>query len=97
MTSNIQIKGEIEAPQKWSENWGPYFKGEVPLEIGDRIKYFESELKKIPATSIHPPKYGVGEPFPEIGENIEHDLRIYHLTWIIGPSHRRKVATFNKT
>lgn len=58
-----RVKTELEAPHKWNEAWGTYFCNDVPMEYESRVKYFSEELKKFPQSSIHPPKYGVGQPF----------------------------------
>jgi hypothetical protein len=62
-----RCKGELEAPRKWAETWGELFVKEVPVEYEARVKYLQSELKKIPPERRSlPPKYGVGAPFPEV-------------------------------
>jgi hypothetical protein len=61
-----RLKTEQEAPHKWSEAWGSLFDNGVPHEYNKRVQYLESELKKVP-NSKPLPKYGVGQPFKEMG------------------------------
>ena len=59
---------EQEAPHRWTESWGELFDSGVPHDYDKRIKYLEDKIKTIPA--VKPlPKYGVGQPFKEIGGN----------------------------
>ncbi len=59
---------EQEAPHKWAEAWGELFDNGVPHAYDSRIKHLEEQVKKIPAIKALP-KYGVGQPFKEIGGN----------------------------
>jgi hypothetical protein len=61
-----RIKGEIEAPLKWNETWGELFNRGIPTEYGDRVRYLEEELAKLPGGNDRPPKYGVAPPFKEM-------------------------------
>ena len=71
-----RVKGELEAPHKWNETWGQLFVRDVPFEYGDRAKYLQEELKKIPPERrALPPKYGVGAPFPEVKTGIDNRRR----------------------
>ena len=76
---NQRVKGELEAPHTWNETWGQLFGKGVPLEYGDRAKYLEEELKKMPGGTKLPPKYGVGAPFKEIeGQDFRRKKLFYN-------------------
>ena len=55
-----------EAPHKWAESWGDYFKRDEPLEYPDKIKYLEDKIKEFPAHAKSRPKYGTGPAFKEL-------------------------------
>ncbi len=61
-----RLKIEADAPHKWNENWGELFDNGVPHDYGERIKYLQNEISKMPKGKILP-KYGVGESFKEVG------------------------------
>jgi hypothetical protein len=54
-----RVRKEMQAPHKWSEDWGTLFHGEVPHEYDDRVKHLEEVLKTKPQGQILP-RYGLG-------------------------------------
>jgi len=54
-----RVRKEMQAPHKWSEDWGTLFNGEVPHEYDDRVKHLEEVLKTKPQGQILP-RYGLG-------------------------------------
>lgn len=61
-----RLKTEQEAPHTWADSWGQLFDNGVPHEYNARIAYFEKKLKSMPNVQSLP-KYGMGEPFKEVG------------------------------
>ena len=68
VAKNIEdrIKTEQLAPIKWAAAYGNLFDNGVPNEYDARIAYFEEKARECP-TTVTIPRYGVGEPFKEMG------------------------------
>lgn len=62
-----RVRTELESGQKWSENWGTLFAGDIPNDCEGKIKYLEGELKKT-SNGLSQCRYGLGEPFKEVGK-----------------------------
>ena len=52
-----RVNGETQSVHKWKETWGELFKGEVPFDYEEKIKYLEKQLKDSGDFSMaQPPK-----------------------------------------
>ncbi len=59
-----RLRSEQEAIHQWNEAWGDCFKGEIPNDPKERVRYLENKLKTMPSVQP-PPRYGVGKGFKE--------------------------------